>query len=161
MLELLINWSIFGRQICYVGSSFEMFSHFISLNEKHSRDCPLTITDLELHFNYYFDNNLVFKQFLVLNTVWYVEPEYQETKMFPASWYWDWLTSDWSPAVIWPVIYIIVWYLQCQLITWSDYLSGRTIPDLISSKTLARGSTTRCPGRSLHHPEGGGWCRHW
>ena len=48
------------------------------MNEKHSLNCYLTITALELHFNYYFDNNLVFKQFLVLSTAWYVQPEYQE-----------------------------------------------------------------------------------
>ena len=56
------------------------------------------------------------------------------------------IESVWSPGEIWPAIYIIVWYLQCQLITWSDYLSGRTIEDLISSKTVARGRVLTAPG---------------
>ena len=113
---------------------------------------------MELHFNYYFHNNFVFKQFSVLKTAWHDPPEYQENERFSTSWYWVR-----TPGEIWPVIYIIVWYLQCQLITWSDYLSGRTIEDLISSKTVARGSVLAAPGVlvTARRVVGGGWCRVW
>ena len=42
----------------------------------------------------------------------------------------------------------------------SDYLSGRTIEDLISSKTVARGRVLSAPGDlSTARRVVGGWCR--
>lgn len=114
------------------------------LNEKHSSDCHLTITDLELHFNYYFDNNLVFKQFLELNTAWYVQGTatagISRNERFSAGWYWVW-----SPGEMWPVIYIIVWYLQCRLITGQIISAGEQLK-ILSRKTVAPGRVLSAPG---------------
>ena len=139
--------------MCYVGPSFEMFSQFvwmksipgIVISQWRLWNCPST--------NYYMDNNLVFKQFLVLNTAWYVLPEYQENKRFSASWYWvclvSWrdLTSDLHNCLVFtmPVNYLV--RLSQRENNWRSYLQQNCSPGLSS----------RCPGRSGDRPEGGGW----
>ena len=132
-----------------------MFSQFvwmksipgIVISQWRLWNCPST--------NYYMDNNLVFKQFLVLNTAWYVLPEYQENKRFSASWYWvclvSWrdLTSDLHNCLVFtmPVNYLV--RLSQRENNWRSYLQQNCSP----------GQSSHCPGRSSDRPEGGGWCQ--
>ena len=147
VITCVINWSIFWRQICFVGFLFLWNAFRFPMNEKHSLNCYLTITALELHFNYYLDNNNVLKQFGILGTCRHnINRDRENKKLWRLG---RWFVSCWAVTAEWSegcLIYIIWEYLQWELITWSDYPSRRQLK-ILSQQNCGPGRTGECRGQ--------------